>query len=142
MKAGGGAMVCANPFKKFLGLIILFSAFPTFGQGFKDWRYRMPIETGNWLDGEPLTNFPVLVVLGPHLSGFNYSQFESEPFGVLRFLDASETNEIPYEMELWDPSGTSYVWVRVPVLTNGTRLIEYWGKSDLTAPAYTTNGAV
>ncbi len=109
---------------------------------FSGWNYRLSIQAGQWLNGEPLTNFPVLVVLGTHLEGFGYDQFLSPPFGDLRFSDVNETNEFSYEVEAWDVGGSSWVWVRVPVLTNGTVIKALWGKSGENAPPYTTNGAV
>jgi hypothetical protein len=92
-----------------------------------------------------LTNFPALVILGPGtISGFSYADFLSGGSNDLRFTDATGTNEIPYEVEQWNPAGNSYVWVRVPALTDAnattTSIWGYWRKASVTSPAYTTNG--
>ena len=94
-----------------------------------------------YVEPEPLTNFPVLVKLSTNLPGFRYTQFKSPIAADLRFVDA-HNNELPYEIEHWNTNGSSFVWVRAPVLTNGAMLQMYWAKPDQTVPAYRTNGAV
>ncbi|HEV2435520.1 MAG TPA: DUF2341 domain-containing protein, partial [Verrucomicrobiae bacterium] len=93
---------------------------------------------------ETLQDFPVLVELGPtNVTGFSYSQFASPTGGDLRFTDGSGSNEIPYEIDEWNPSGTSTIWVQVPDLSSNSVIWAYWGNaSDTTPPASTTNGAV
>ncbi|MGH7991921.1 MAG: DUF2341 domain-containing protein [Limisphaerales bacterium] len=93
---------------------------------------------------ETLQDFPVLVELGPtNVSGFSYSQFASPTGGDLRFTDGSTSNEIPYEIDEWNPSGVSYVWVQVPNLSSNSVIWAYWGNaSDTPPPASTTNGTV
>ena len=107
-----------------------------------DWSLRMPIRFAGYDRAETLTNFPALVTLGPGLSGFSYSQFLSGANGDLRFMDGSLTRELPYEIEKWDPSGLSRVWVKVPYLTNNATIWMLWHKSGQTSPAYTKNGSV
>ncbi|MDD5706271.1 MAG: DUF2341 domain-containing protein [Kiritimatiellae bacterium] len=107
---------------------------------FSGWQHSLPIGFQNCPASEPLVNFPALVILGTQ-AGFDYSQFQSGSNNDLRFTDASGTQELNYEIEQWNPSGNSTVWVQVPVLTNGTSITAYWGKSGVSAPAYTTNGA-
>lgn len=53
----------------------------------------------------------------------------------LRFVDADDLTELDYDVEVWDPAGTSIVWVRVPrVEGTGTAdsIYMYWG--NLLAP--------
>lgn len=96
----------------------LFLAVAPGQAAFDAWSTKMPI-TFNYRDFEPLTNFPVLIVLGPSRPGFSYSQFSSAQGADLRFAD-SAGNELPYEIEQWNTSGNSYVWVRLPkLLGNG-----------------------
>lgn len=92
---------------------------------------------------ETLTNFPVRVKLGTNISGFSYGQFASTNGWDLRFSDAGQVVELPYEVEQWNTGGFSYVWVSVPVLASGTNIWVFWGSSTAgQAPAtYTTNGA-
>jgi hypothetical protein len=93
---------------------------------------------------ETLTNFPVLVLLSTNLSGFSYRQFASPSGGDLRFADATGTNQIPHEIDEWNPNGTSSIWVVVPSLSGpGDSIWAYWGNSAATnPPASNTNGAV
>lgn len=49
------------------------------------------------------------------------------------FVDA-ETNGIPYEIDTWNPSGESLVWVNLPRMTNGTEFV-MWYRSSKTGKA-------
>ncbi|MDD5705649.1 MAG: DUF2341 domain-containing protein, partial [Kiritimatiellae bacterium] len=109
---------------------------------FDDWSRSTTVTFTKCPAGEALTNFPALIVLGSHIPSFRYSQFMSGANADLRFADATGSQEIPYEVEEWNPNGSSYVWVRVPALTNGLTIKAHWGKFGLSAPSYTTNGAV
>lgn len=102
---------------------------------------RMWIGLNGYTDGEVLTNFPVLVVLGTHRSGFAYTQFASANGWDLRFKASDGETELPYEIEEWNTNGNSYIWVRVPTLTSNTWMTAWWGDTNkATQPAYTTNG--
>ncbi len=79
----------------------------------------------------PLTNFPALVEFPV---GFDYSGFMSANGDDLRFADVAG-NELSYEIDTWDTSGRSLVWVRVPELVKDTVITVYWGK-PLPAPVY------
>ena len=104
--------------------------------------YEMEICFTGYNGTETLANFPVLVKLGPAQIGFSYSQFASSDGGDLRFRDSAR-NELKYEIESWDPTGTSYVWVKVPALSKNTSIWAAWGSPKLaTKPAYTTDGSV
>ena len=70
--------------------------------------------------GLALTNFPVLVKLSTAISGFSYSDFAKANGGDLRFADANGTL-LPHEIDTWNESGVSTVWVKIPRLVkNGT----------------------
>lgn len=103
----------------FLSSIIAITTWLTFAPGvsagpFDAWSNSMKV-TFNYQEYEPLNNFPVLVILKPSLPGFSYSQFASANGSDLRFADENG-NEIPYEIEKWNPSGESLIWVQVPKL--------------------------
>ncbi len=92
-------------------------------------------------DGETLNAFPALVVLDPAVQdGFDYADFGSPAGGDLRFADA-DGNELNYEIDTWNTSGRSLVWVQVPALTTETVMTAYWGGVDKVPPAYTTDGS-
>ncbi len=46
-----------------------------------------------------------------------------------------------HEIESWDESGTSFIWVRVPSLTALSKLRIWWGKSGESAPTPTARAA-
>ena len=75
-----------------------------------------------------LTNFPVLVRISPEtVSGFQYSQMLSSSTGAdLCFID-SLGNGLPFEIDTWDPQGTSLVWVTLPTMLQGSQFIMCWG---------------
>ena len=98
----------------------------------------LAIQFSGYTKTEPLTNFPVLVSLNGYagfLSGNGYD---------VRFWTNSAATGTPlnYEIESWTNSGTSYVWVQVPVLTNSATIYATWGIAAYNSQeAYTTNGA-
>ena len=105
---------------------------------------KVKITFNGYNRSETLQDFPVLVRLGTNVAGFSYGQFADASGGDLRFTDATGTNEIPYEIDEWNPSGISAVWVQVPALSSSNNFIwAYWGNaSAVTPPAFATNGAV
>ncbi len=96
--------------------------------------YEAVITFNNYPRTEPLTNFPVRVVLGTNVPGFSYASFLAPTSDELRFKAADGVTDLPYEVERWDTDGSSDVWVRVPVFTNGCSIIARWGNPNLTEP--------
>ena len=92
---------------------------------------------------EVQTNFPVLVRISTAIAGFDYNDFynksvdPTDPDSLklvdIGFVDA-ETNGIPYEIDTWDPSGESLIWVNLPRMTNGTEFA-MWYRSSKTGKA-------
>ncbi len=79
-------------------------------------------------DGVTLTDFPVLVKISEAgIPGFRYADCAKRGGADLRFTDGNGTEPLPCEVEVWDTNGVSLVWVKVPTLTNGTRIIGYYG---------------
>ena len=76
------------------------------------------------------------------LEGFSYEQFLTTNRADLRITDETRETELPYEVESWNTGGTSYLWVQMPLLTNGTTLYLFWGRENEQPPSYTTNGQV
>ncbi|MBQ3811581.1 MAG: DUF2341 domain-containing protein, partial [Kiritimatiellae bacterium] len=88
--------------------------------------WRVPIAVSGYAGASPLTNFPVLVTLAAGSpSGFDYADC-AEDGSDLRFADADGAI-LPHEIDTWDPSGESFVWVGLPVLTNGAAFSLYYG---------------
>lgn len=128
-----------------VGVLLMLAAGVVSAADFSSWQKKMPITFAGYNPPggvTTLTNFPALVVLSTNISGFSYRQFQSLTNQDLRFTAADGTTELNYEIESWNTNGSSYVWVQLPLLADtNTAIRGYWGKSNTTAPAYTTNGA-
>lgn len=107
----------------------------------KSYDYRLKIPFSGYTESGTLTNFPALIILDTGISAFDYGQFDSTNGYDLRFTDSTRQTELNYEIEEWDTSGSSYVWVQVPTLTSNTYIFAYWGNAPSAQQAYTTNGA-
>ncbi len=77
-----------------------------------------------------LADFPVLVrIANDSPSGFAYSQLQSSSDGAdLCFIDMNG-NGLPFEIDTWDPDGTSLVWVNLPTMAQGTHFVMCWGSA-------------
>ena len=96
--------------------------------------FETSIAFTNYSRTESLTNFPVLVVLGTNVPGFQYLQFQTPDGSDLRFLDADGETELNYEIETWNTNGSSLVWVQVPLFTNHCSILARWGDPAVTDP--------
>ena len=89
-------------------------------------------------DASLFQGVPVMVHLTDDASKFSYAKMAFPATGAdLAFYD-SVGNAIPHEIETWNPSGESLVWVRLPSLATGTTFMMAFGCSDtakLTAQA-------
>ncbi|HSU55472.1 MAG TPA: hypothetical protein VLT36_15560 [Candidatus Dormibacteraeota bacterium] len=105
---------------------------------------RLQITFTGYTNSTILTNFPVLVRLSTNVPGFSYSQFVAGSNGAdLRFTTPAGL-ELPFEIEQWNPSGESQVWVQVPTLGSSTdSIFACWGNaSDSGMQPCNTNGTV
>ena len=75
------------------------------------WSHRRKLTFDNSGQAENLGNFPVLIVLNS--SRIDYGKTRAGGID-LRFVDANDSTLLSHEIESWNPSGNSYVWVRVP----------------------------
>ena len=75
-----------------------------------------------------LEKFPVLVRLQANSPvGFSYADLQHTATGAdLCFVDMDGTG-LPFEIDTWDASGESLIWVRLPSMTNGTEFVMCWG---------------
>ena len=94
-----------------------------------------------YTETEVLTNFPVLVRLSTAITGFKYSDFYADGSDLslvdIGFVDA-EGNGLAYDIDTWNPSGESLVWVSLPRMTNGTEFA-MWYRSSKTGKALNSN---
>lgn len=117
--------------------------FCTLPHPYAAWTHSLRVTFSGYDRPETLTNFPALVLLGNNIEGFAYSQFaDAARGGDLRFLDGDLARELSYEIDEWDPSGLSLVWVKVPEIAGPKNSIwAYWGNPAATnPPPCTTNG--
>ena len=111
-------------------------ALPAFG-GFTK---SVAFTTSGYQGAAPLADFPVLVKLSSSISGFDYADFGGTT--NLVFKD-SGGSVIPHDVDTWNTSGVSLVWVRVPSLTSATTFTMCYCGSDsaVNNPAATWTGA-
>jgi hypothetical protein len=72
-----------------------------------------------------LADFPALVRLSATRNGFDYAKCAADGSDI-RFTDA-DGNLIPHEIDTWDPTGESLVWVKVAALNRRTVVRCFYG---------------
>ncbi len=104
--------------------------FASFAATENDWTmysHRFRVSFGGYTGSETLTDFPVLVKISESgITGFRYADCEKPGGADLRFADA-EGNLLASEVDTWNTSGESLVWVKVPSLTAATKITAYYG---------------
>jgi len=77
---------------------------------------------------ESFANVPVLVRIADNSpSGFSYSQLQSPTDGAdLCFINKLGQG-LPFEIDTWNPQGTSFIWVTLPTLESTTQFLMCWG---------------
>ncbi len=78
-----------------------------------------------------LTDFPALLRLSTDIPDFSYDDFKQANGGDLAIVDEDGTC-LAYEIDTWNTSGESLVWVKIPRLTKWTKLTVYYG-SDISS---------
>lgn len=122
--------------KNWLGAerVVRFSIWSDPDKIFRDY---VDLKVQGYTGGVALTNFPLLVRISEErLRGFYYSR-AGLTGEQLVFMDESE-NSLPYEVDQWNVSGESFVWVKLNVLTNNAPVRMYWALKDgVMPPGYT-----
>ena len=77
------------------------------------------LECAGYTGTTTLTDFQVLVKLSEGVYGFSYSDYAAADGSDLWFEDANGT-VIPHEIDTWNPSGDSFVWVKIPTVVPST----------------------
>ena len=88
---------------------------------------RVALVLDNSTSGSDLDRFPLLVPLDPDVIAYDLVR---DPSVDLRFHDELTATDLPFEVEHWDPSGESDVWVLVPHIaarSTTTRVVMYVG---------------
>ena len=109
-----------------------------------DYAKTFTITFSGYSGSTTLTDFPVLVRISKVRNDFNYSVCQVADGGDLRFADA-EGNLLSSEIDTWNTSGESLVWVKVPSLSKNTVVKAYYGNANppaVTATDVWANGYV
>lgn len=114
---------------------------PTVSSGWYDtsWGYRRKITFDNSAQTENLTNFPVMVKLDSTRISYANTQDSGQD---IRFTDSDGTTLLKYEIEKWDETGTSTVWVKVPQIdasSSTDNIYMYYGNSSVADGQDATN---
>jgi len=88
-----------------------------------NWLYRQKIIFNNSSSSENLDNFPVLVKLNSSRVNYNQTQNSGQD---IRLVDADGATLLAHEIEKWDESGDSYVWVKVPRIDASSNTDHIW----------------
>ena len=93
--------------------------------------YKSTVTVSGYTGSSTLTDFPVLVKLADGApTGFDYGNCAADG-SDLRFADP-DGNLIPHEIESWNATGESYVWVKLPSLAgNDTKFTLYYGTNGV-----------
>jgi len=96
----------------------------------------------NSASADDLIGFPVLVILDP--TRIDYAAVPDPERGFSFTVPGSSEN-LPYEIDTWDPGGRSFVWVRVPAIAAGsttdTIIMTYGGSLAAADPAGVWTGS-
>ena len=109
-----------------------------------DYAKSFAITFPGYSGSETLTDFPVLVKVSAARNDFDYSACQVANGGDLRFADASG-NLLSSEVDTWNTSGESLVWVKVPSFSKDTVITAYYGNANppaVTASDVWSNGYV
>lgn len=102
-----------------------------------DFAKALTITFPGYTGSATLTDFPVLVRLSSARNKFDYSACAAANGSDLRFADV-EGNLLSHEIDTWDNTGESLVWVKVPSFNADAVITAYYGCANPPAN-YPTN---
>jgi len=91
------------------------------------WEYRQKLTFDNSGQSESLVNFPVLVKLDS--TNIDYGKTRDSGQDI-RFVDSNDSTVLSHEIEKWDETGDSWVWVNVPQIdgsSSADHIYMYYG---------------
>ena len=88
-----------------------------------DWKYRKKLTFNNKDQSENLIDFPVMVKL--ESNNFDHSKAKNDGTD-LRFIDADGLTELKYQIERWNNTTGSYIWVKVTNITGSSASDHIW----------------
>ena len=90
--------------------------------------------TFEWYRSAIQDNFQVPIVLEEGVEGFTYSGAAANGADLCAY---SGSTQLPVEIESWDTSGKSVVWVKVPQISRNTAVTLKWGADADPSPVRT-----
>ena len=97
------------------------------GNDWANYTHKFFVTFSGYEGSETLVDFPVLVKISTNgIAGFSYGDCLKHNGGDLRFADADD-NLLASEVDTWNTNGVSLVWVKVPSLTDSTKITAYYG---------------
>ena len=103
-----------------------------------NWLHRRKISFDNSLSTENLLSFPVLVALN---GSFDYAKTQDQGQDV-RFVDADGLTQLAHEIESWNETASSSLWVGVPQIDAGSLVDHIWMYYDNVAASDAQNGGL
>jgi hypothetical protein len=88
-----------------------------------DWHSRQKLSFDAQSISEDLSDFPVLISLDSGRIDYTGTQDAGED---IRFVDSDDATVLDYEIEIWNESGSSIVWVKVPLIDGGSMTDHIW----------------
>jgi hypothetical protein len=88
-----------------------------------NWTHREKLRFDAQSINEDLIDFPVLIVLNGSRVDYASTQDSGED---LRFIDADGLTVLEHEIESWNETGTTFVWVKVPSIDRGSTTDHIW----------------
>jgi len=113
------------------------------------WQYRMKLTFDNTASNEDLIDFPVLVNLNSTHADFwahVSSSITTTDTRDLRFVDADDSTELYFEVEMIDyATNEAVIWVKIPQIDAGSssdHIYVYYGNPTATQSVYHSAGDV
>ncbi len=96
--------------------------------GFPDYLGYHTVYTVTEDPGETLTNFPMLVRIDEAGQPGIYRNTRGDRSDIRFTLPEDPDTPLAYEIDTWDPSGESLVWVKMPEYKAGAQVVMSWGE--------------
>lgn len=105
--------------------LLCASLCPTFAVTPADYGKEIVVTVSNAVGDKTATDAVVPIQLSTSIVDFSYTDFQ-ESDGTDLLITDSDGNVLSYEIDLWNPDGTTTVWVKVPTIAAGTILHVYF----------------
>ncbi|MBQ9432099.1 MAG: DUF2341 domain-containing protein [Kiritimatiellae bacterium] len=107
-----------------VGLVMMASTL-----AFADGAKQMALMCQGYKGTTTMPDFQALVKLPEGVEGFNYADYAAQDGSDIWFSDA-EGNVIPHQIDTWDTTGESLVWVKIPEVASAkSYIVMHWGEA-------------